>query len=632
MNKSILFLIILLHFKVLFGKIKMYIYYPFSKEFSMKNPIILYPRLTKISSHYKKYDIEVPKSLHEKAPKKPNLEGFPYPLPQRKQDYTCFCEGENGVMWYGSTGGVTRFAENADRKDDIIMHFSARRDLLDNNVIALESDGNNGVWVLTEKGATHIKMVKMSMEEKAYLLTEETKKYVDRRGMVSQKRLAEVGNVASAVSYGHSDNDGTFTANFAIGEIFKYATLKKKLGAYAEETLKARESATRACEACLLLMYIPGRGNGFVARSYVTSAEPIPDDGLFYKKNGETAVCVSTTDSQNKKLVGKEVKADAPIPERLKKLYTSEGFSDTDIIYKGDTSSDEITNHYVHLLVAHEFLGREDPELDEIIKEAAKATMKHIIDGGYAMIEINGKPTTWAKWNLEYFNSYMGWADACLNAAELLMFLKVTMHVTGEKGLWEEEYNKLLNEYGYKELVTKHYDRFHQISLAGGLEDREEIMYGDHMLAVVSFWALTTLEKDPELNELYKEGFRTWRYSLAPEFNAGYDFLYFLSDPDNAKPDEERIRTWFYRFGATRLAAGVSLTDRIDYPQKIYRAGYREVSALPPNDEHFIAKYDRNPLEFKNEDSGGAHVVESCYPYTFAYWIGRYFGFIVEGE
>jgi hypothetical protein len=53
---------------------------------------------------------------------------------------------------------------------------------------------------------------------------------------------------------------------------------------------------------------------------------------------------------------------------------------------------------------------------------------------------------------------------------------------------------------------------------------------------------------------------------------------------------------------------------------------------LPPNDEHFIAKYDRNPLEFKNEDSGGASVVEGCYPYTFAYWIGRYFGFIAEGK
>ena len=98
------------------------------------------------------------------------------------------------------------------------------------------------------------------------------------------------------------------------------------------------------------------------------------------------------------------------------------------------------------------------------------------------------------------------------------------------------------------------------------------------------------------------------------------------------KPMIQRIKTWFYRFGATRIASGVSLTNRIDYAQKLFMGDYKETSALVPNDERFIAKYDRNPLEFKNEDSGGAGVLEGCYPYTFAYWIGRYFGFIAEGK
>jgi hypothetical protein len=60
--------------------------------------------------------------------------------------------------------------------------------------------------------------------------------------------------------------------------------------------------------------------------------------------------------------------------------------------------------------------------------------------------------------------------------------------------------------------------------------------------------------------------------------------------------------------------------------------GYKAVSALPTNDERFIAKLDRDPLEFKDEDSGGVYCVESCYVFTFGYWLGRYFGFIEEGE
>lgn len=596
----------------------------------MAQPIKLFPQLTRVSSHFKKYDIEVPKTLLETRSQKPDLTDFPYPLPQKKKDYTCFCEGKNGVMWYGSNGGVTRYDPNAESLYDVIMYFSARRDLLDNNVSALVPDDGDGVWVLTDKGVTHIAMIKMSMEEKAARLTEETLTYVQRHGMVSQKHLAEAGNIKSALPYGHSDNDGCFSAGFAIGEIFRYATLKREKGDYAHETLEARDIAMRASEATLLLMYISGRGDGFVARTYLANSEPLPDDGLFYKKNGATATCLNTTYARKRNVVGLEVKADAPIPERLRKLYTSEGFEDTDIIYKGDTSSDEITLHYLHILVAHEFLGCEDPEYDELLKTAAVNTMNHFIDNGCLLREADGKPTTWAKWNEEYFNSGMGWADACLNAGEFLMYLRVVMHITGESGKWQETYDELCKK-GYDKLTAGHFDRFHQVCLQVGIDDREDIMYGDHMLAVASLWGLTTLEPDEERKEIFRKAFRSWRYSLAPEFNPGYDFPYFLSDPE-AKPDAERIRTWFYRFNTSRLASNVSLTTRRDYPVRIYMGGYKEVSALPTNDERFISKYDRNPLEYKNEDSGGVFCVESCYVFTFAYWIGRYFGFIEEGE
>lgn len=594
----------------------------------MPNTVIFTPQLTRRISHFKKYDIEVPKKLLEKHSKRPDLSGFPYPLPCRKSSYTCFCEGENGVMWYGGTGGVTRFDENAESIYDKVMFFSAKRDLLDNNVSALEADGD-GVWALTDTGVAHIEMVKMTMEEKAYALLHETLTYVQRHGMVSQKKLSESSNIKSALPHGHSDNDGCFTSGFAIGEIFRYATLKREKGAFSPDTLDALKTATRASEACLLLMYIAGRGDGFVSRTYVTSNEIVPDDGLFYKKNGETAVCLNTTAARERKLVGHEVKADAPIPKRLRKLYADEGFEDDDITYKGDTSSDEITLHYLHLLVAHEFLGKEDPELDELIIHAAKATMDHIINHGFELYECDNKPTTWAKWSKEYFETDIGWADACLNSAEVMMYLKVTMHVSGEDGIYKETLEKLESE-GYLDLVTKHFDRFHQASLALGVDDREEVMYGDHMLAVASFFALISLEKDEKKKELFRKGFRSWRYTLAPEFNPGYDFLYFISDPENARPDEERIKTWFYRFGISRLASGVSLTERIDIPKKRLRGDYYETSVLLPNDERFIAKYDRNPLEYKNEDSGGTFCIESCYPFTFAYWIGRYFGLIAE--
>lgn len=250
----------------------------------MPEAIKLYPQLTRVVKHFKKFDIEVPKALLESKPQRPDLSGFPYPLPQRKKDYTCFCTSTDGAVWYGSNGGVTRYDAKAESLSDVVMHFSAHRDLLDNHVSSIVPDGDCGVWVLTDNGATHIAMVLMSMEEKAERLLEESHKYVARRGMYSQKYLSEAGNLDSILPYGSSDNDGSFSSAHAMGEIFRYATLKRELGEYHEDTLKARESALRASEANLLLMYISGRGDGFVARSYHTKDEPIPDDGLFYKR------------------------------------------------------------------------------------------------------------------------------------------------------------------------------------------------------------------------------------------------------------------------------------------------------------------------------------------------------------
>ena len=93
-------------------------------------------------------------------------------------------------------------------------------------------------------------------------------------------------------------------------------------------------------------MNISGRGNGFVARSYLTPDEPVPDDGLFYRKSGGKAVCLETRASKKRGIAGLEIDASTPVPDRLAALYRERGYSDDGIVYKGDTSSDEMTLHF----------------------------------------------------------------------------------------------------------------------------------------------------------------------------------------------------------------------------------------------------------------------------------------------
>ena len=595
---------------------------------NMKQTVKLRSTPNRFCTFYQKDDPTIPQSLFQAEHTVPDLSGIRVPLPSRKVDYTCSAVSADGALWLGSSGGLTRWFPDAHDEEDRVMYFSANRYLPDNHVQSLVADGENGVWVLTKTGVVHVKMKVVSPREKANVLLNETLEAVDRRGMVSQKALSVARDVSSAVPYGHSDNDGCFTAGFTIGEIFRYAVLKREKGENDPETVQARKVATRACEACLLLMHVSKRGDGFVARSYLTPDEPVPDDGLFYRLSGDKAVCLETSFSKKKGLAGVEIDAPAPIPERLRRLYTEKGYEDDGLIYKGDTSSDEISLHFLHIYFAHKFLGEGDPELDELLKSTAARLAEHIVKNGYELMECDGNPTTWAKWSPRYFNTMFGWPDAPLNAAEILMYMKVTQAVTGDYDKWQKEYDKLV-EMGYADLTTKHYERAFQASLAENGDVESELMYGDNMLAVVSFWGLLMLEKDEALREKYLAGFRSWHGTVCRENCPGYEYPYALCCGWDTI-DLKAAAKWFERTNMSRLAAGVSLGARFDVAKKLRWGGYEETSFLLQPDERFIAKYDRNPWSFCEEDSGGINYLESCYVYTFAYWIGLYYGFIED--
>ncbi|MCL2512729.1 MAG: hypothetical protein FWF08_02405 [Oscillospiraceae bacterium] len=590
----------------------------------MSKPYKLKPHLCRFLKLYGLSAPEIPKALFEAEQKAPDLTNFPLPLPSLKKDYACFAEGAGGVMWYGAKTGLTRWDPNAERDADRVMYFSADRDLADNNVQALLADGGN-VWALTDTAAAYIEMKKLTAEEKADVLLRESLKYVSRRGMMCHKGLTVPRDLDSILPYGSSDNDGCYTSGFAMAEMFRYATFKREKGESHPDTIGARAVATRACEVCLLLMYIAGRGDGFVARSYHTPDEPVPD-GAFFRKSGGKAACIDSPYARKMKLAGAEADASAEVPERLAKLYRDLGYSDEGIVYKADTSSDEITLHFLQLNFAYDILVPGDGELGALIKNAATATMGHIIEHNFTLCDATGKPTTWSRWDGEYFASPTGWADGPLNSAEILMYLKVTMKITGEKGIWQEAYDFLM-EKGYAELTLKHFDRFYHVNCLLGFDIRDDLMFGDHALATSAFWGLIINEADEEYKRIYREGFKAWRTSIEREHNPGYDFPYILSCPDE-KIDMERIADWFYRSNPSRLIAGVKIEGRHDIAVRELRGGGKNTSYLLPPDERFITKNNRDALVYREIPPGSMMSVDSCYVYTFAYWMGRYFELI----
>ncbi|MCH5198777.1 MAG: hypothetical protein J1E34_07720 [Oscillospiraceae bacterium] len=594
--------------------------------------IVIKDCLARSVRFFEKSDKEVPGELFEQKRKKPDLSGLLSALPSKKSEYTCFAKTKN-ALWMGAKNGLTRYEANAAHEADKVMYFSANRELPDNEVLSVYApeEEKDSVWVLTETGVSYIELKKISAEKKAELLTDEGKKYVDRHGMMSQKDLKIPRDPSSAVPYGHSDNSGAFTASYAVGELCKYAYYKRTLGKDNEKTKAAFLSAVRATEACLLLCYVSCRGDGFVARTYLTKDEPVPDDGLFYRITDKKAVCLDLTKARQRGLSGKTIDASAEIPKRLAHLFEDEGYTVNDLIYKGDTSSDEITHHYMLFYFAHIILSEDDKELDLLVQDRAKAILEHILTHNNALCECDGLPTTWAKWNEEYFNTPIGWSDGCLNSAQLLMYHKVTMFVSGEKGKWEESYNDLAYNKGYAHLTTLHDMRFHLTAIYDGLEQVEGLMYGDNALATLAYWLLITLEEKEELKNLYREGYKGWNYTFRREHNPAYDIPYMLSVPDD-NVNTELLADWFRRENISRVCSSVSINERKDVPKRTRLGGMEETSCLLMPDERGITKYDRNPYAYVRAfNRGGLKVLESCYVYTHAYWLGKYYG-IIEDE
>ena len=595
-------------------------------------PIQLQRHLNRFNKFYPDSDPAIPPELYCLTPEPCALLPESCPLPSRRRDYSCQAVTRDGVLWFGAKTGLTRYDPTAEWQADRVMYFSARRDIPSNEILALlpvapdSENVNEALWVLTAGGAALITMRWMTAEEKANLLLQENLDVVDRRGMFTQRMLSRPRDLTSAVPYNSSDNDGCFGCTFAMAEELHYAVLRRERGPAHPETLRVKAIATRAAEAMLLLTYLPGRGDGFVARSYQTAHEPVPDDGVYFRKLGDgTARVENTTFAIKNGWAGMVIDASTPVPERLARLYKNENnLGDAGISYKGDTSSDEITLHFVHCYYLHETLGKDDPELAELNAQACRNMMDHILGHGYEMHDAFGGPTTWAKWSPDYFAHGLGWTDACLNAAELLMYLRVTMAVTGEQGRYREAYDALIAD-GYAELGPLHAERFDKMARAEDMDLPESIMFGDHMLATAAFWPLILLEDDPALRETCRAGYKSWRGTVAREHNPGFDIPFLLACPDE-HIDMLKLEHWFYRSPASRLASPVSLECRADMPVKYYRNDYRETGFLLPDDERFIAKYNRSPWLYTGR--GTDSMVDSCYPYTFAYWLGRYYNIV----
>lgn len=438
---------------------------------------------------------------------------------------------------------------------------------------------------------------------------------------------------------------------------------------------------------------------GFWARTYFFKKENCPTwDYIYWKNNGDgTATGFSTREEtaegyllNSENLRGVTVDASGEIPARLWNDLIGSGYSVKDIIYKGDTSSDEIIGHLFIYKLAYDILGPEDPEIKELIVRTMDSFAQHIVDNGYSLCESTGQPTTWGKFGRTYLHNGQVLGGAPLQAAVILSAFKLAAYVTGDKK-WENEYKMAALDpaYEYAKVSAQEWERY-QMSIfeyansASGvfgyllrlfantelfrLVYRLILNYSDEEMAMLAYYLLFQMEDDETLLSYYREGIDEWWYSMSYSENPLWYYIYQLAYPDKELKDVygnslvETAAWTLSRHPICTIKYLASNPNRDDIAVLDFSSiginGTYELSYDPNCGEPWFADSDKQYLQILGVALSGtrlqwkvaapderelnryndstyilgteskAYIMESSQTYTLPYWMGRYHGML----
>lgn len=466
----------------------------------------------------------------------------------------------DGAVWAGGPGGVLRFT-GADHPWERWHVFAGQRYLPDDDVQALAAGVDGSMWVRTRSGISHLRYEAMSLDDKAAAVERIIAARHTRHGLVADSTLAEPGNLATSHQY-PNDNDGLWTAIYAASQLYRHAVTRSD---------GALQRAKLSLAALARLESITSRP-GFPARSFRHRGEPRRPDGEWH--------------------------------------WTHDGEWE----WKGDTSSDEIVGHFYAFAVAHLLLP--EGELKAALRQTAARIADHLIAHRYYLVDLDGQPTRWGRWGLDYFETAEGQEEQALRATELLSHILVAAEFTGEPR-FRAEYHKLLDEH-----------RFHE-RMQSYLVNRLELNFSDEQLAMLSFAPLFMFEREPARLAYYRRALDQWWQNMRREDNPLWIYLHALAHLNRPAALDRAAHT-LVRMPLDLVAWTMPFGRRLDLPPapENDRFGRAQTTRLLPPDERGVHKWNANPFVVEGGREGRAE--EDGAAFLLPYWLGRYHGFIGE--
>lgn len=470
---------------------------------------------------------------------------------------TCMAPGSGNTVWIGTEKGAIR------RQDTQWNYYYGPRWHPGEAVRAIATDGKNVTWLATDQGLAQLTFEEWTLSRKAAHYESLTRPRHDRHGLVADCGLREFGHLDTYVKK-DSDNDGLWTSIYLAALCFQYSVTKDP---------EVKQKAWRHYEAMEKLETITGVP-GFFARSYVIKGEEHGGGGEWH-----------------------------PTP-------------DGEWTWKGDTSSDEMVGHLFVYPLVYDLLA-ETPEEKERVKGLVTRIMNYVVDNGYYLLDLDGKPTLWGVWAPEKLNDDPSWTvERGLNSLQMLSFLLAAHHVTGDPKFLDH-FNELVEKHGYADNLINQ-----------KIELPSDNNHSDDELAFLPYYILfrylDTVKNQTVLAKCRLSLDRSWRIE-APEKSSLWNVIYGSSGVKEFGLEDAvwTLREWPLELIDWPAPNSHRLDVRI-HPD-LTRSGRKQSVAVLPPDERSLMRWNGNPFEL---DGGGGHGEDDPGAWLLPYWMAVYHGFI----
>ena len=473
----------------------------------------------------------------------------------------------SGALWFGTTRGAFMA-----RDDGKFNYYASKRWIPSDKVIDVEKGPENSVLILTDKGLGQICYQQMTLHDKAMFFQEQVRNRHMRHGFNATLGYMTDGNVSTG-SLEDSDNDGLWTSMYMGAEVFRYAVTK------SEDALQNLRESMEAMER----LYTINGVKGFPSRSFERRGYKYDDKPWRRAEHPEWD-------------------------------------------WKSTTSSDEAIGHIFVFGAMAELV--DDQDLRDRAIVMIDSLMQHVVENDMYLVDWNGEPTLWGKWNPEYVNARPEMVgDRKINASNIVAMLQTAYHFT-KKEIYKEKAFELMTKHGYYENLMR---PMREVGRAPEDADdwskmlSESWNHSDDEMYFLGYWGLYRYAFNDTLKTKFRESILDHWEIERPEKEGAWNIFTALTGVNEF--DLEEAVWYLQEYPLDLVHWRVTNSHRKDIERIEPNFRNQTITEVLPPDESPINRHNANRFQLDGGD-GGTSEYSAGDIWLLPYWMGRYLGVI----